>query len=107
MGYFKPMLTDKSLSMCQDVTPNTAEAKMMMYAICWNETGTRMLQVGIEPKRLMEELRTNSVREMMQEMPSSAVQKPCQGVRFRVLQRAVRVGHQLQDDQQAVMSSRP
>lgn len=70
MGYFKPMLTDKSLSMCQDVTPNTAEAKMMMYAICWNETGTRMLQVGIEPKRLMEELRTNSVREMMQEMPT-------------------------------------
>ena len=26
MAYFKPMLTDKSLTMCQDVTPNTSEA---------------------------------------------------------------------------------
>ena len=25
MKYFKPMLTDKKLTMCQDVTPNTAE----------------------------------------------------------------------------------
>lgn len=29
MGYFKPMLTDKTLSMCQDMVPNTAEGKMM------------------------------------------------------------------------------
>ena len=27
MEYFKPMLTDKKLTMCQDVTPNTAEGK--------------------------------------------------------------------------------
>ena len=33
MAYFKPMLTDKSLTMCQDVTPNTSEGKEMMYAI--------------------------------------------------------------------------
>lgn len=37
--YFKPMLTDKSLTMCQDVTPNTSEGKEMMYAITWNEAG--------------------------------------------------------------------
>ncbi|MFQ9153245.1 MAG: hypothetical protein ACLR6B_19235 [Blautia sp.] len=30
MAYFKPMLTDKSLTMCQDVTPNTSEGKEMM-----------------------------------------------------------------------------
>ena len=29
MGYFKPMLNDKSLTMCQDVTPNTSEGKAM------------------------------------------------------------------------------
>lgn len=33
MEYFKPMLTDKTLTMCQDVTPNTSEGKEMMYAI--------------------------------------------------------------------------
>lgn len=70
MNYFKPMLYDKRLTMCQDLTANTAEGKMMMYAICWNEAGTRMLQVGIEPKRLMEELRVSSIRETMQEMPT-------------------------------------
>ena len=70
MSYFKPMLTDKTMSMCQDLTPNTTEGKLMMYAICWNETGTRMLQVGIEPKRLMEELRVSSVQETMQNMPT-------------------------------------
>lgn len=70
MHYFKPMLYDKRLAMCQDLTANTAEGKMMMYAICWNEAGTRMLQVGIEPRRLMEELRVSSIQETMQELPT-------------------------------------
>ena len=39
MAYFKPMLADKTLSMYQDVTPNTAKSKPMMYAICWNDSG--------------------------------------------------------------------
>ena len=30
-----------SLTMCQDVTPNTSEAKEMMYAITWNEAETK------------------------------------------------------------------
>lgn len=51
MSYFKPMLTDKSLTMCQDVTPNTSEGKAMMYAITWNEAGTMMVQVGLKPLR--------------------------------------------------------
>ena len=70
MAYFKPMLEDKSLSMCQDVTPNTAEAKSMMYAICWNDDGTRMIQVGIEPLRLIDELRSNEISEVVAGMPA-------------------------------------
>lgn len=65
MAYFKPMLDDKKLTMCQDVVPNTAEEKPMMYAICWNDQGTQMLQVGIEPFRLMEELRVNDISEVV------------------------------------------
>lgn len=53
MAYFKPMLTDKQLSMCQDVTPNTAEGKEMMYAIVWDESASKMIQVGITPKHLL------------------------------------------------------
>ncbi|MBQ6521069.1 MAG: GGDEF domain-containing protein [Anaerolineaceae bacterium] len=69
MAYFKPMLSDKSLSMCQDVTPNTAESKSMMYAICWNSDGTRMVQVGIEPVRLIEELHSNEISEVVNDIP--------------------------------------
>lgn len=69
MAYFKPMLTDKTLSMCQDITPNTAESKSMMYAICWNNDGSKMIQVGIEPLRLIEELHTDQIREVVDGLP--------------------------------------
>ncbi|MGE9986100.1 hypothetical protein [Desulfovibrio sp. SGI.169] len=62
MAYFKPMLLDKTLSMCQDMVLNTAESKPMMYAICWNKIGTCMIQVGIEPKRLLHELKANDIQ---------------------------------------------
>lgn len=65
MAYFKPMLKDKKLTMCQDVTPNTSEAKEMMYAITWNEAGNKMIQVGIEPKRLLNEAKQNEVSNVV------------------------------------------
>ena len=70
MGFFKPMLDDKSLSMCQDVTPNTAESKAMMYALTWSDSGERMVQIGIEPVRLLEEMRTNEMEEVIRELPT-------------------------------------
>ena len=66
--FFKPMLTDKNLTMCQDVTPNTAESKSMMYAIAWNEAGTYMVQVGIEPVRLFKEFEQNQMQEVVKRM---------------------------------------
>ena len=69
MAYFKPMLTDKSLTMCQDVTPNTSEGKEMMYAITWNEDGTRLVQVGISPKRLLAETKQNEISTVVASMP--------------------------------------
>ena len=70
MGFFKPMLKDKQLAMCQDVTPNTAESKPMMYAICWNDSGTRMIQAGIEPKRLIEERQSNEISQVVANIPA-------------------------------------
>jgi diguanylate cyclase (GGDEF)-like protein len=63
------MLVDKERTMCQDVTPNTAESKSMMYAITWNDAGDKMIQVGIEPVRLIEELRSNEISEVVANMP--------------------------------------
>ncbi len=70
VSFFKPMLNDKSMALCQDVTPNTAEAKSMMYALVWNRPGTYMVQVGIEPVRLLEEVRANSILEVVRQIPT-------------------------------------
>ncbi|MGN0597905.1 MAG: GGDEF domain-containing protein [Ruminiclostridium sp.] len=69
IGYFKPMLKDKTLSMCQDVEPNTAESKSMMYAITWDSRGTKMIQIGIEPKRMLEELKNNRISNVIESLP--------------------------------------
>ena len=71
MAYFKPMLKDKSLTMCQDITPNTSEGKSMMYAITWNTTGNKMIQVGIEPVRLMQKIKQNEVANVVSNIPMS------------------------------------
>lgn len=69
IAYFKPMLKNKKLTMCQDVTPNTSEGKKMMYAITWNDAGTRMIQVGVEPVRLLKKLKRNEIKSVVSNMP--------------------------------------
>lgn len=69
-AFFKPMLEDKTLTMCQDVTPNFAEGKSMMYAITWNRTGSYMVQVGIEPIRLFNEMERNSIERVIGQFPT-------------------------------------
>lgn len=69
IAYFKAMLKDKRKSMCQDVMPNTSEGKKMMYATTWNNAGDKMVQVGIRPKRLLEQVRQNEVSNVVSNMP--------------------------------------
>lgn len=49
IGFFLPMIEDKSLSLCQPITPNTAEGKPMQYSAVWSKTGEFIVQVGMEP----------------------------------------------------------
>lgn len=53
MMFFKPMLTDKTLKLVQDITPNTAESKPMQYSAVWSENGEFIVQVGMEPDNVM------------------------------------------------------
>ena len=69
MAFFKQMLNNYDLTLCQDVTPNTAEAKEMMYAITWNESKTHMVQVGITPKRILKELKRNQISNVVADIP--------------------------------------
>lgn len=54
MQFFLPMLKDTTLELCQDITPNTAEAKMMQYAAVWREDKKEIIQIGMEPARVLE-----------------------------------------------------
>lgn len=56
MKFFLPMLEDYSLQMCQDITPNTAEGKLMQYAAIWREDHKGIVQVGLEPTTVLESL---------------------------------------------------
>lgn len=69
LAFFKPMLEDQSLTLCQNLMPNTSDGKKMMYAMTWDETGTRLVQVGIAPVRLLNELKQNEVSEVVARMP--------------------------------------
>lgn len=70
IGYFKPMLTNKALSMCQDATLNTAENKEMMYAMVWSVDRTKLVQVGIEPVRYIEESQDREIKKLIESMPA-------------------------------------
>lgn len=69
MSYFKPMLQDKSLSMCRDVESGLSDKDSMMYAITWNSTGEKMVQVGIKPVRMLKEFESNKVSNVVASMP--------------------------------------
>lgn len=69
IGYFKPMLRNKNLSLCQDVTPNTAEGESMMYAAVWNTMGDHIVQVGVKPEKLINYLFNIEIQEVVKEMP--------------------------------------
>lgn len=57
MEFFLPMLEDPSLELCQEITPNTAEKKWMQYAAVWAEDKSQIVQIGMEPKRVMEAMK--------------------------------------------------
>lgn len=53
MRFFAPMLKDRSLKLCQSVTPNTAEGIPMQYSAVWAQDGSVIVQIGLKPERLL------------------------------------------------------
>lgn len=61
IGYFLPMLEDKTLSMCQEITPNTADGILMQYAAAWCEDGSNIVQIGMTPERVLKQTEKNEL----------------------------------------------
>lgn len=59
--FFQPMLTDKSLRLCQDILPNTAEEKLMQYSALWSENGEFIVQIGMRPVNVMKVTEKNEL----------------------------------------------
>lgn len=69
MMFFLPMLEDRSLELCQEITPNTAEGKEMQYAAVWMEDGSGIVQIGMEPRRLLQEMEEKSLTKIISTLP--------------------------------------
>lgn len=61
MRFFAQMLNDTSLILCQPIAPNTAEGKYMQYAAVWMEDGSAIVQIGMEPHRVLEKIKRNDL----------------------------------------------
>lgn len=61
IGFFAPMLNDTSMELCQEITPNTAESKLMQYAAVWLEDHSAIVQIGMEPERIMKQMEENEL----------------------------------------------
>lgn len=61
MQFFLPMLKDRTLQLCQEVRPNTAEKKLMQYIAVWREDQQGIVQIGMEPIRLLEAMKKNEL----------------------------------------------
>ena len=61
IGFFKPLLTDHSLELVQDVTPNTAEGKLVQYSALWSENGQFIVQIGMEPSNVLRATEKNEL----------------------------------------------
>ena len=67
--FFKPMLENTDLTMSQDITANTAEGRKMLYAMCWNQDRTHMVQVGAYGERFPRILSRNRINMFLDLVP--------------------------------------
>lgn len=70
MAFFQPMLEDHSMELCQEITPNTAEGKLMQYAAVWSEDGSMIVQIGMEPVRVREVMEGRTLAAIFNSIPT-------------------------------------
>lgn len=61
IGFFKPLLTDRSLELVQEVTPNTAEGKLVQYSALWSGNGESIVQIGMYPANVLRATEKNEL----------------------------------------------
>ncbi len=54
ISFFKPMIEDKTLRLCQEITPNTAEGVLVQYSAIWSSDQSFIVQVGMYPDAVLD-----------------------------------------------------
>lgn len=61
ISFFLPLLNDRTLCLCQELVPNTANAKIMQYSACWVPGKDMIVQIGYDAQRINSYLAKNDV----------------------------------------------
>ncbi len=72
IGFFKPMLEDRELRLVQDITPNTAEDIPMQYSALWSENRDFIVQIGMNPLKVMKLTEKNELSYIFSLLKSKA-----------------------------------
>lgn len=70
IAFFEPMMKNKELELCQDLTPNTKEGKLVMYAAVWRPNGESIVQIGITPEHLLNAMERTDISKVLDSIPS-------------------------------------
>ncbi len=74
MRGFLPVLDGEAEYVVQDVQPNTAEGKMMQYVGVRRPDRKGIVQVGLEPRRLLEAMSRNQYSYILTHIPTDAAE---------------------------------
>jgi len=61
IGFFKPLLTDHSLELVQEIAPNTARGKLVQYSALWSEDRSFIVQIGNYPDTVVRATEKNEL----------------------------------------------
>lgn len=61
ISFFLPLLHDRTLSLCQDLVPNTANFKIMQYSACWVPGKDIIVQIGYDAQRISNYIEKNDI----------------------------------------------
>ena len=69
IAFFERMMNNMNLEICQDLTPNSKDGKLIMYAAVWRADRDSIVQIGVSPERLLNALNRSNISKILYKMP--------------------------------------
>ena len=69
IAFFERMMDNMNLEICQDLTPNSKDGKLIMCAAVWRADRDSIVQIGVSPARLLNALNRSNISKILYKMP--------------------------------------